>query len=91
MGAHFEDKNANGTNSLIAAGSAYSFKNCIVRKLDTQTVCNAFTWIDGKTYTENKSYFNSQKINLSITESPGIYIVNIVSDGKKAVIKVIKD
>lgn len=237
VGAHFEDKNANGTNSLIAAGSAYFFKNCIVRKRDTQTVCNAFTWIDGKTYTENnntatytitggaasgcdsiielhltvnrvsdnsttvsgttisannskatyrwlncnnnyspiqgqtnasykpevngsyaveltenkctdtslcveisslgiieneigldlmifpnpttgnlsidlgnvcskseisisdfkgnliehKSYFNSQKINLSITESPGVYMVKIFADGKKAVIKVIKD
>jgi len=236
VGAHFEDKNANGTNSLIAAGSAYFFKNCIVRKRDTQTVCNSLTWIDGKTYTENnntatynitggaasgcdsiielyltvnrvsdnstmvsgttisannsqatyrwlncnnnyspiqgqtnasykpdengsyaveltenkcidtslcieisslgileneigldllifpnpstgnitidlgnvcskseisisdirgkvvknQSFYNSQKINLSITESPGIYIVNIISDGKKAVIKVIK-
>jgi len=55
VGAHFEDKNANGTNSLIAAGSAYFFKNCIVRKRDTQTVCNSLTWIDGKTYTENNN------------------------------------
>ncbi|MFN5890900.1 MAG: T9SS type A sorting domain-containing protein [Bacteroidota bacterium] len=39
---------------------------------------------------KNQSFFNSQKINLSITESPGIYIFNIISDGKKAVIKVIK-
>lgn len=55
VGAYFDDKNANGTNSLIAAGSAYFFKNCIVRKRDTQTVCNSLTWIDGKTYMENNS------------------------------------
>ncbi len=55
VGAHFDDKNANGTNSLIAAGSAYFFKNCVVRKRDTQTVCNSLTWIDGKTYSENNS------------------------------------
>ena len=42
-----------GTLNLSRAGAAYVFKNCIARSIDTHTVCDSFTWIDGITYTES--------------------------------------
>lgn len=54
-GAYSEDENQTGGNNLASAGSCYVFKNCVVRRTDTQTSCGTFKWIDGKTYTTNNN------------------------------------
>jgi hypothetical protein len=54
-GAYSESEDEAGGNNLAAAGSCYIFKNCIARKTDVQTACRAFTWIDGKTYTQSNN------------------------------------
>jgi len=50
-GAFNEDENQVGGNTLFSAGSAYVFKNCFVRRIDVQTACGSFTWINGRKYT----------------------------------------
>ncbi len=52
VGAPNEDEDANGANTLSAAGSNYIFKMCInTTGTDKKTACNSFKWIDGTTYT----------------------------------------
>jgi hypothetical protein len=70
VGAHYEDHDATGGNSLSNAGSAYVFKICLATSgTDVQTACNSFTWLDGNTYTTSNNTATDTLINANGCDS----------------------
>jgi hypothetical protein len=81
VGAYSEDENDAGGNNLAAAGSSYIFKNCIARKTDVQTACRAFTWIDGKTYTESNNTATYNFIGGAASGCDSLVTLNLTING----------
>jgi hypothetical protein len=80
-GAYLESENTTGDNTLSSAGSAYIFKNCIARKTDIQTACRAFTWIDGKTYTESNNTATYNFIGGAASGCDSLVTLNLTING----------